>query len=506
MNWKNKFQKHILERGYHYTYNVKNLEITDNIVKAVVSGTENYDVKISMDDYSMSCTCPYFERANCKHIAAVLYYLEEKKHENITAEFESSPDIEELFDTVDSKDKLDFLLDLLIEDSELSNRFRRQFSNGIDRDYYEEKLSDILLNDDFDYELSDFIENDMEVLYDLNEYDLLINLLKSSTEAVLDEIRFDDYYFSSYFYKFESIFTKLIKTPVRNKLFDMINWQLYFYRDLYCLDSLIDFYDEKFTDKNELEEKLDVIDELLDESGVHKTQLVLVRINTMKLLMKNRDEINEFRDKYSSLCEVRQQYIDEAVEGEDYELAIKLIKKELNKNLPILLKEHYDSQLKELYLEVNDEDNYKKQLEEVLFNGFPTMDDYIEYSGLFDNWVEEREEFFTKIDDNYFLNECYNHEKLYDRLVLNLRDESDLSEYKNVLKDKYPSQLLDAYLRVVNEMVSKSGSRKHYRSIRKLLKDMKGINGGTDIVDNLVEDWKIRYKRRTAMIEELKGI
>lgn len=76
MDWEYNFQKHILERGYNYTYNVKDLKKKDNLVEATVSGSEDYRVKVNLDDYSMSCTCPYFERDNCKHIAAVLYCLE----------------------------------------------------------------------------------------------------------------------------------------------------------------------------------------------------------------------------------------------------------------------------------------------------------------------------------------------------------------------------------------------------------------------------------------------
>ena len=183
---------------------------------------------------------------------------------------------------------------------------------------------------------------------------------------------------------------------------------------------------------------------------------------------------------------------------------MRLVKKELRKELPFLLKKDYDNQLKELYLKVNDKSNYKRQLEEVLFNGLPDINDYIEYSKLSDNWLVEREEFFSKIDDHYFLNECYNQEGLYDRLVLNLRDEYDLHDYKSVLKDEYPQELLDAYLRVVKNLVSKSGTRKHYRNIAGLLKEMKSIEGGSGLVDDLVDDWKIRYKRRTAMLEELR--
>ena len=165
MSWKDKFQKHILERGYNYTYNVNNVKMSGNKIEACVSGTKDYLVKVDLDDYSMSCTCPYFERANCKHIAALLYYLENEKREDFNTDFESSEDIEELFNIVGVDDRIDFLLDLLLEDRELSNKFRQKFSKGIEREYYLEKLSNILFEDDFDYELSDFIENDMEYLY-----------------------------------------------------------------------------------------------------------------------------------------------------------------------------------------------------------------------------------------------------------------------------------------------------------------------------------------------------
>lgn len=277
-----------------------------------------------------------------------------------------------------------------------------------------------------------------------------------------------------------------------------------FYNDIYGIDSLIDFYGENFTQKEEIEEKLDIIDEILDNRNVYENKFVLMKINTMKSLSMSLDEINEFRNKYYNLREVRQQFIDEAVEDENYDLAIKLVKKELNKDIGVLFKEDYNNQLKELYLKVNDEDNYKKQLEDILFNGYPDINHYLEYKKLFSNWDDERDEFFGKIDNHRFLNRCYNHEKLFDRLVLNLKDEYDLAEYGDILKDKYPYELLDAYFDVVNNLVLKSGTRKHYRNIVKLLNQMNNIDGGNVIVNRLIEYWKVRYKRRTAMLEELK--
>lgn len=62
--WKDLFRPHILERGLDYYMDdcVSALEKTESGYKAVVEGTENYDVEIvlrneEIDD--MTCTCPY---------------------------------------------------------------------------------------------------------------------------------------------------------------------------------------------------------------------------------------------------------------------------------------------------------------------------------------------------------------------------------------------------------------------------------------------------------------
>lgn len=77
------FRTHILERGLNYYEEgyVTSLEQTSTGYTAVVEGTEDYDVEIEIRDdrvYDMPCTCPYAEEGNyCKHMAAVLYEIEE---------------------------------------------------------------------------------------------------------------------------------------------------------------------------------------------------------------------------------------------------------------------------------------------------------------------------------------------------------------------------------------------------------------------------------------------
>lgn len=84
-SWKDLFRTHILERGLNYYEEgyVTSLEQNLTGYTAVVVGTENYDVEIEILDnrvYDMTCTCPYAAEGNyCKHMAAVLYEIEEEE-------------------------------------------------------------------------------------------------------------------------------------------------------------------------------------------------------------------------------------------------------------------------------------------------------------------------------------------------------------------------------------------------------------------------------------------
>lgn len=85
--WKNLFREHILERGRNYYYDgaVTEFQKTKNGYRAIVEGTEDYEVEIEIEEGNicdMYCSCPYAEDGNyCKHMAAVLYKMEETEGE-----------------------------------------------------------------------------------------------------------------------------------------------------------------------------------------------------------------------------------------------------------------------------------------------------------------------------------------------------------------------------------------------------------------------------------------
>lgn len=84
MDWNHLFSRTILERGkrYYRSGYVRNLKKVDHQYRANVTGTHTYRVAITVGGErikKMQCTCPYAgDGARCKHMAAVLYKIEDE--------------------------------------------------------------------------------------------------------------------------------------------------------------------------------------------------------------------------------------------------------------------------------------------------------------------------------------------------------------------------------------------------------------------------------------------
>ena len=81
-----------------------------------------------------------------------------------------------------------------------------------------------------------------------------------------------------------------------------------------------------------------------------------------------------------------------------------------------------------------------------------------------------------------------------------------LHQYTDLLSEKYPEQLLQIYREIVEKQAESTGDRKHYYQIVEELRIMKSINGGDKIVNEIIKKWKVQYKNRSAMLDELNGI
>ena len=506
-NWEFLFEKKILDRGYFITDDVEIVTRSLMKVSAVVSGTFEYDVEISFDEYgyvdSMSCTCPYFERDNCKHLAALLYCLENDEFED------SGVDIDELFESVDDNKLKEFLFDELIVNSQLKNKFIMKFSINVDENYYKSKLDDIIYEDDFSYELSYFINEDIGLLLDRKEYDLILDLMDDAFISVCSQFEYpwNDMYYDN----LNEIYGVLSKLMDSEACDDVFEWLMSAVRYKCREDYIYKFSKLLFCNfklKYQLKEKYKLIDNILPTvSSFYRQSYILFKIRLMRDLDCPQSEIDKFRLENIIYPQVRQQFINESLDEGDYSKAIRLIEKGISQSKYSYDKHNFQIQLKDLYLKTGDLDNYKRELFDIIIE-YEDIDDYMELKKHYskDEWMDVREDIFIKCDVNSFLNECYANEGLYDRLIDNICYEADLSYYRNRLSKNYSKDLLEKYSLFVNRKASSTGTRKHYRSIVKLLNEMLTIPDGDKVVHKIFDEWKVKYKNRPAMWDEFQKV
>lgn len=83
--WKDCFTHVILNRGWDYyqSGNITSLLEKEGVVTALVKGDKDYSVLVEINGqriHTLACSCPYARKEqNCKHMAAVLYSLEQKR-------------------------------------------------------------------------------------------------------------------------------------------------------------------------------------------------------------------------------------------------------------------------------------------------------------------------------------------------------------------------------------------------------------------------------------------
>ena len=97
-------------------------------------------------------------------------------------------------------------------------------------------------------------------------------------------------------------------------------------------------------------------------------------------------------------------------------------------------------------------------------------------------------------------------EELWERLleaVIAAKRLSTLDRYEDALKKRYPDEVLEAYTRILMQNAAVVSNRKQYQELTRYLKKLRSYPGGAERTARLAEDWRTRYSRRRAMMEEL---
>ena len=535
MKWEKLFKRQILERGYEYYQKgkVEILHYSEDTLEAVVSGTEDYNVSIYSEDgeiEDMYCDCPYADDENkCKHMAAVLYALEDLPE---ISEHDTD-DINDLINEASPELMKEFLIKSMTYNEDLKYkiiRFLKARRKEISISEYKEHLDYLIINyadgtDYIDYRYSfQFFNEADELLTECTDiliaekcyydaYDIVKYYLYKLSVTDID----DDGNFSIFYDTCMEIFKEItqsadIETKRRmfNELTDMLSTKLN-----YIFEMVFDFISKGFDEKEFLLKMLEYTDKRLEKKDTpeRRKKWILYRLQLMDKLNYSDDDILEYSRRYPEFREIREYLTERFIAKGNNEAAIKILEETLGSEVNSI----YESQrlhleLKELYKQTNDREKYIKELWVILTQlCISGMDIYREFKSLFapDEWEEERELLYSSMKYQHMLPEYFVEEKLYDRLasyVFTNKNEYLIEEYEKYLADEYHELILAEYAEYLNKSAEQSADRSTYQRWADKLIHMKKLKGGKECVAEIIENWKTLYRNRPAMMQEIDRV
>lgn len=124
----------IVERGLQYYkggYVARLEKVGENEFSALVSGSENYDIFVKLDDKTIiehECDCPYDWGNVCKHEVAVFYAI---RNGNFS---DTSEKVKSLLENLHNDALRRFISNLLKKDRNFRQEFLREFDEDFEED------------------------------------------------------------------------------------------------------------------------------------------------------------------------------------------------------------------------------------------------------------------------------------------------------------------------------------------------------------------------------------
>ncbi len=507
---------------------------------------------------------------NCKHMAAVLYewtadIMDEDEPEDTDNEDEDDDEdaesmdlfepavtvcdykkksaaVEKLVTSAERDIVQAFLVSVLAEDKKLLLRFRNMVNKCATKedveDYFEQidEIADRYLGRDhfinyyqaydFMLELEEIIDKDVRRMIDngshISAFHVMNHIFVLLGNVDMDDSGGETSMLAEQIYQLWLELLTKVNAQDKRKMFIWFTTHM----DGSVIDYLEEYIEqiimEEFKEPEYEQDKLSFMEEMIEkaekkDSGWSRDYAVgkwtVTYLKTLEEKNAPEDQLEEICKKYWNNSGVRRYYIDRYFEKKEYDRVLQVLDEsiELDKAYRGQVLE-YNQKKKEIYRLQGNKSAYIEQLWKlVLEQSAGDLDIYKELKAQYSEkeWLIKREELFKKLPANAHIDRLYKEEKLYDRLLAYVLKSSGLyavQSYENVLKKEYPKQILSKYQGEVNKMASCTGNRKHYADLVALLRRMKRIKGGSEIVETIVEEWKIKYRNRPAMMDELSKL
>lgn len=548
-NWQGHFSNRILERGFNYYLMdaVSGLVKTSQGYQANVQGTEDYDVSIDLKNgrlQSMSCDCPYAESGNnCKHMAAVLYAIEDRGED--LEKSESPSEIEEIINQMSVEDLREALLSVMRNDNSIESFILTRYNHSITDDQIvslkqafeniEKKYLDAYGNLDWyrwkdyrkavekflDASIHQFIQNHL----DEEAFDLLCFIFTSVNQQEVYEYSDDLVSLLNDCHEGWTQIYEQASQETKQVMFDWFNeQQVKNSLDNYGQQLIHDFWEEYFQESEYLEEKLSVLDTKISGLFPHENsarrwdlsfqlqESVKQRLILMEQLSYSPETIQSYVKEFWLLSEVRQFVLEKALTEGRVEEAIAILKesKKLDSQYKGLLN-HYSEQLMMIYQGLENSRAFKDELISYIFD-LRNEDDLVKVNQLKelsrkDEWDGYCQRLLAQTRGAVHFS-LLEQKGLFDQLLdeilaISFNRIVYLDKYEKTLKKEFPDLVRDAYVKEISEKIALTSDRKTYRELISYLQKISTYPEGKKISRKMAEDWKFAYPRRLALLDEL---
>lgn len=566
MEWERLFRSHILKRGYDYYTDdkVRINNIDEHRIEACVEGSEAYDVEIDIEEgniIGMECTCPYAAGGNnCKHMAAVLYecfddeecaddYEPESDYlKRFTQEKEElKEDVQHLLSKIPEEEKTVLLTTLLITDAELRNSLKLKYDFNLDAKQLlalRQEIDEIVNENcyrgyvdwhhafDFCCSLRHFLEDRVDVLIDKGALKPAFELT-NKIFILIGSIDMDDSDGGSGMVaeKCYSIWKNIYQQADDDVKLKIKNW-FFAYKEGQLLDwieeYLLEFCDTELATAEEIMAAMEELDLEIEACGDSndcgftytitegRISLIDKRIGYMYRLGMTKEDIDDYCEKHMQFSIVRIRKIEEYTEAKAYEAAIDLLikSKQLDASNKSLLT-MYSNKLIELYELTGKHEDCFTELKFNLLNCnqsdvklFKKLKSLYQERKL-DGWDDFAELVIENNRNSHVLYDILVEEQKFEQFMDKIEEYTNvyiLDKYLKVLSKEVPDRVIQVYEVYIKDSMKHACDRNAYRNTVKYLKTMSFSDKGRAKAIELANNLKAEYRRRTAMLDELRKI
>ena len=518
----------------------------------VVEGSEDYTVQINLNHGTINefdCDCPYDKGPVCKHVVAVIYYLQEYEAElnevftesNNTAKQKNTvQQVNDLLEKASHDDLKQFIRDKTQEDSTFRNMFLSSFAHlntDESKALYANQVKSILKTasdrDGFiDWSEARQVGIAVDRLLDTahrhveaKNYQSALFISTAVMEQMVDALEYTDddgdigssieAGFNILYRVAQENHDEQLRKEILEYCFSAFDKDLYWGWDWHLGVLRIAAFLIK------TEEETQRIFELIDRkqhSEFEKEEVQSIKYEIL-LKMRGEAEANNYLEEHITNPNLRREAIQKALNRKDFDKANKLAKDGVEYDMgdkPGLVKEWYDWLLKIAQKQGNSEKiiEYARYL---LIDNFSNQQDY--YQILKDNVKPENwKEFIEKViedistqkpwPDTDLIADIFIREKRWDRLMDMVKKDPDLrtiERYEKYLSENYAGDIVDMYATEIMKYMENNTGRKHYQVVCRYLRRMKKI-GGSDKANKTISMLREKYPRRRALMEELNNV